>query len=182
MGIVFSKAYWIEKIYSYTSIFERELSYKLRFLNLISTYSNCFERSLLIGHITGSAFIVDESRRNVLLMHHTKLDKWLQPGGHCDGNTNVLAVAKKEVLEETGIRIETSEADIFDIDIHAIPERKGIPPHEHYDIRFLFEVPDGTAFIQNEESLALKWVPIDKITDFTMEESILRMVEKINVI
>jgi 8-oxo-dGTP pyrophosphatase MutT (NUDIX family) len=179
MGIVFSNEYWMKEISSYHPTFEIEKSYKARFVELISEFDSAFERSLLIGHITGSALLIDESRQHILLMHHTKLNKWLQPGGHCDGNKNVLAVAKKEVLEETGIEITVDKANIFDIDIHAIPERKGVPAHEHFDIRFLFVVPDNTVFKQNEESLALKWVPIDKISDYTQEDSILRMIKKV---
>jgi 8-oxo-dGTP pyrophosphatase MutT (NUDIX family) len=179
MGIAFSNAYWSEKIKSYSTSYEIELSYKGRFENLLLKYNNCFDRSLLIGHITASAFIINKSKQHVLLMYHAKLNKWLQPGGHCDGNKNVLEVAKKEVFEETGIEILLEKADIFDIDIHLIPERKGISAHEHFDIRYLFVVPDNTEFVQNEESLALKWIPIEKIKEYTLEESILRMVSKI---
>jgi 8-oxo-dGTP pyrophosphatase MutT (NUDIX family) len=179
MGITFSNAYWSEKIKSYSSTYEIELSYKVRFESLLLKYDNCFERSLLLGHITASAFILDNSKQHVLLMHHAKLNKWLQPGGHCDGNRNTVEVAKKEVLEETGIKIKITDVDIFDLDIHVIPERKGVQTHEHFDVRFLFIVPDNTPYVQNEESLALKWIPIQNIKEYTNEESILRMVEKV---
>ncbi len=179
MGVIYTNSYWIEKLEGYLPINEIEKSYLPRFTSLLSKYENCFERSLLTGHITGSAFIVDESKNHVLLMHHTKLEKWLQPGGHCDGNKNIFEVARKEVFEETGISINQSSAPIFDADIHQIPQRKEIAAHNHYDIRFLFIVPDNTPFIQNSESLALKWIKIDEITHYTQEESILRMIRKI---
>lgn len=179
MGVVgYGHVYWVDQLRAYKPINEIEKSYLPRFLSILE-HAHCFERKLLEGHLTGSAFIVDQSKQHVLLMHHAKLNKWLQPGGHCDGNKNILEVAKKEVLEETGIKIKLDAAPIFDIDIHFIPERKGVQGHFHYDIRFLFIIQDNTAFLQNNESLELKWIPISEILNYTEEESILRMIGKI---
>lgn len=150
-----------------------------RFLVFIKEHEDCFLRSLLIGHVTASALVLKKNKEEVLLMHHKKLDKWLQPGGHCDGEEDVLSVAKKEVLEETGIDVGEQGIEIFDIDIHHIPERKGVPAHEHYDIRFCFIVANETKFIANNESNALKWIKLNDIEKYTSEPSILRMVAKV---
>jgi 8-oxo-dGTP pyrophosphatase MutT (NUDIX family) len=139
----------------------------------------CFQRELLIGHITGSAWVVDASRKYVLLTHHRKLNKWLQPGGHCDGDSDVLSVALKEAIEETGIEtIKPISENIFDVDIHQIPERKGIPAHLHYDVRFLLEADKNIDFVVSDESHDLAWVEISKIEELNNEESIVRMVRK----
>ena len=80
---------------------------------------NCFERWLEQGHVTGSAWIVDETREHALLLHHRKLDRWFQPGGHADGQSNILQVALKEAEEETGLTdFEVVSPAIFDIDVH----------------------------------------------------------------
>ncbi|MCU0467635.1 MAG: NUDIX hydrolase [Arcicella sp.] len=140
---------------------------------------DCFERTLLIGHVTGSAWIVDKSRKFTLLTHHRKLDKWFQTGGHCDGDSDVLNVALKEAREETGLTdIEVVSSDIFDIDIHEIPERKGIPAHLHYDVRFLLEADINEPLIVSSESTDLAWVAILEVEKLNNSESIMRMVLK----
>jgi 8-oxo-dGTP pyrophosphatase MutT (NUDIX family) len=140
---------------------------------------DCFERTLLIGHVTGSAWIVDKSREFTLLTHHRKLDKWFQTGGHCDGDYDVLNVALKEAMEETGLTdIEVVSSDIFDIDIHEIPERKGIPAHLHYDVRFLLEADINEPLIVSSESTDLAWVAISEVEKLNNSESIMRMVLK----
>jgi 8-oxo-dGTP pyrophosphatase MutT (NUDIX family) len=140
---------------------------------------NCFERFLSIGHITGSAWIVDSGREHVLLTHHRRLDKWLQLGGHADGDPNVLQVALREAREESGIgRIWPVNDSIFDVDVHEIPARGAEPMHFHYDVRFLFEADRSQILLISSESKALAWVKLSEVRQLTDERSVLRMVEK----
>ncbi len=149
-------------------------------IEFVKTNEDCFKRELAIGHITGSAWILDKSHQFVLLTHHRKLDKWFQPGGHCDGDNDVLNVALKEAIEETGVAdIKILSNEIFDVDIHLIPERKSILAHFHYDIRFLFEADKDISLIISDESNDLAWVEISKITEFNNSESITRMGRKV---
>ena len=94
-----------------------------KFLELLTEYPDCFERNCEFGHITGSAWLVDPDEKNVLLTHHKKLKKWLQLGGHSDGVKDVLAVATREAVEESGLEVVALNTEIFDIDVHKIPER-----------------------------------------------------------
>jgi 8-oxo-dGTP pyrophosphatase MutT (NUDIX family) len=150
-----------------------------RFMEFVRTRPECFERSLLEGHITGSAWIVDDSGTRVLLTHHRKLDAWLQLGGHADGDPDVLAVALKEAEEESGlVGFEPLVEGIFDLDIHRIPARKEVPEHWHYDVRYVLRPTGSTAYIVSEESHDLRWVPLDEVSSLTQDESMLRMVEK----
>lgn len=145
----------------------------------ISANKDCFERTLLEGHVTGSAWIIDKDANNVVLLHHTKLDKWFQPGGHCDGEWNVMIVAAKEALEETGLKLTARSVDIFDVDIHEIPERNGVPRHLHYDIKFLFIAEMKVREIQhNHESREVRWVPLQEVENYSNDLSIFRMVQK----
>src|SRR5437773_8684321 len=113
---------------------------------------DCFERSLQIGHITGSAWIVDRDRTHALLTRHRKLNKWLQLGGHADGDPDILRVALREAREESNLdAIRPVSEAIFDVDIHLIPERAGEPEHLHYDVRFLLEADRGSPLLATSE-------------------------------
>jgi len=161
----------------YSDVFEANMTQET--IKFINTYPNCFDRELLIGHVTGSAWILDSSGQFVLLMHHRKLNRWFQPGGHCDGDSDVMAVALKEAIEETGAKdIKAVHEYIFDVDVHEIPERKGIPTHLHYDIRFLFTADKDSPLLINEESNDLAWVELSKVKELNNEDSIIRMVLK----
>lgn len=149
----------------------------------VEAHTECFRRELLVGHITGSAWVVNEKHNKVLLTHHRKLDKWLQLGGHCDGDNDVLRVALREAIEESGVfDIMPLSADIFDLDIHLIPERRTAttfePEHFHYDARFLLQADDAVPLRITSESKDLRWVRLEDVHNLTDEESMLRMVEK----
>jgi 8-oxo-dGTP pyrophosphatase MutT (NUDIX family) len=148
-------------------------------IDFVRANSDCFERSLTIGHVTGSAWILDEVQKNVLLMHHRKLNRWFQPGGHADGESDVLKVALKEAQEETGLTdIQVVSDSIFDIDIHQIPENPKEAAHYHYDIRFLFLANKNAALQINAEANNLSWVKLNEVSLYNDSDSILRMVQK----
>src|SRR5687768_7207233 len=115
---------------------EQEYAYKEKIITFLNEYDDAFERFLEVGHITASAWLINKENTHALLMHHRKLNMWVQLGGHCDGNADALAVAIKEAQEESGIMdIKPVMSEIFDIDVHVIPENKKEKAHYHYDIR-----------------------------------------------
>ncbi|RYY17436.1 MAG: NUDIX domain-containing protein, partial [Chitinophagaceae bacterium] len=151
-------------------------------INFVQNNRDCFQRTLLTGHVTGSAWILNNEVTHTLLIHHRKLDKWFQPGGHCDGNHDVMRVAAKEAIEETGLAVIPVNENIFDIDIHEIPGRPGIPAHLHYDIRYVFKAPmTNEELVLNEEVKALRWIALGDVHRFNASRSIVRMVEKSRV-
>lgn len=157
----------------------QELEVINRFIEFVNAYPDCFERTLQVGHITGSAWVVNEAGSNVLLTHHKKLNKWFQLGGHADGESDILKAALIEVEEESGLAaFEAITPEIFDIDIHAIPARKDEPEHYHYDVRFTVRATGGDDYIVSEESHDLSWVKIERLAEYTQEESMLRMARK----
>ena len=167
---------------SYQTSFADEAVFIKPFLQLLKE-KNCFERTHLPGHITGSSWIVDENHEHVLLVHHVKLNKWLQPGGHADGDENILQVALREAEEETGIKkICSVNQTIFDLDIHAIPARKEMPEHLHYDIRFLLQCSRDEQLVVSAESHDVKWIRLTELHHLTQERSVLRMMEKVNLL
>ena len=150
-----------------------------RFTTFIDAHHDCFERSLAIGHVTASAWIVDIHLRTALLIHHKKLGLWLQPGGHCDGDSDVARVAAKEVKEETGLEdYEFFAETIFDLDIHEIPAWEDTPAHDHYDVRFLIYADSRQTITVSHESHDARWFLLSEIAAISSDISVLRLAEK----
>ena len=150
-----------------------------RLQRFVTENPDCFSPALPTGHITGGAWIVDFTRRFVLLTHHRKLDKWLHLGGHAEGELNALAVALREAHEESGLAgIRPLSEKIFDVDVHFIPARENQPEHLHYDIRYLMEADRARPLCTSSESKALAWVSFAELSQWSREESISRMAAK----
>lgn len=146
-------------------------------LAFIRNTPDCFERSHAAGHITGSAWLLNPAGDRVLMTKHRKLKRWLQPGGHADGQCDTLAVALREAEEESGISgITAVSSDIFDVDVHLIPARPGERAHYHYDIRYLLRAPHEQ-FVVSEESDALEWWNAEDFAErrAQTDEAVLRM-------
>jgi 8-oxo-dGTP pyrophosphatase MutT (NUDIX family) len=114
------------------------------------------------------------------MTHHKKIGKWLQLGGHADGESNLFLVAKREVNEESGLtKFHAMSEEIFDLDIHTIPALNSEPAHIHYDVRFLFEASSESEKITvSNESLDVAWVPIENVVKLNPEKSMSRMIKK----
>jgi len=133
-------------------------------LDFCAHHPDALHRTCLDGHLTGSAVVVDEAGERTLLLHHAKLDRWLQPGGHADGDGNLANVAWREATEETGLVGLRLIRPAIDIDIHAIPARPDEPEHLHLDLRFAVMAPAGAEVAEvahNHESLGARWVAAD---------------------
>jgi 8-oxo-dGTP pyrophosphatase MutT (NUDIX family) len=155
-----------------------------RFAAFVAAHPDCFERSCVPGHVTGSAWLVSHDRRRFLLTHHRKLGRWLQLGGHSDGDPDTAAVALREATEESGIEgLMLAAPDglavtPLDLDAHEIPARGAEPRHVHYDVRFLVVAPPGATIAISDESLALRWFAADAPLDVPHDESVARLRRK----
>ena len=130
-------------------------------------------------HITASTWIVNRQSTRVLLTHHAKLNKWVQLGGHTDEGEDWTAAALREGHEESGLsELRLVSADLFDLDIHEIPARRGQAAHDHYDLRFLVEADDTVPLLVSEESHDVAWIDRRELERYTTEESQLRMNRK----
>lgn len=148
-------------------------------LQFVLSTPDCFERSHETGHITGSAWLLNPSGNKALLTLHRKLKLWVQPGGHADGDPDVLRVALREACEESGIEgIRPLSSDIYDVDIHLIPARPltGEPAHLHYDVRYLLQAPHEH-YVISDESDALVWCSNEELQCLTppADEALLRL-------
>jgi 8-oxo-dGTP pyrophosphatase MutT (NUDIX family) len=139
-----------------------------------------YGRDAATGHVTATAFVVDRTRNKTLLVRHRKLGRWLPPGGHCDGDSDVRRVALREAREETGLKsLHLIDRRVFDIDIHAIPASVREPEHKHFDVRFLFEADQEEPLAISAESDGLCWIPLHTLTSYTLLPSVLILKEKV---
>ena len=166
---------------------QEEEKHRRKMIAFVSAHSSdWWKRTTPVGHVTGSAWILNFERTHALLLHHRKLNRWVQPGGHLD-DTDALpcAGAMREAREETGIQnLRFADDVLFDVDIHAIPARPAQagknepePAHLHYDVRYLIIAAEGHVTI-SAESLDAKWISLANLVQPTFERSISRMAEK----
>ncbi len=156
-----------------------------RIRQLVESREDCFQRSCLPGHITASSWILSPDRSHFLLTHHRKLGRWLQLGGHADGECDVRLVALCEAREESGMadfsipqRDAQGLAIPIDVDVHSIPGRPGEPEHEHHDIRFLLLAGANQDLCISDESNDLRWFTYDQLDSLEADESLLRLARK----
>ncbi|HEY0502153.1 MAG TPA: NUDIX hydrolase [Lysobacter sp.] len=150
-----------------------------QFAELLDDAQDPFERARLAGHFTASSWLVDGTATRVLLTHHRKLERWLQLGGHADGDRDLARVALREAEEESGLTGLRVEPELFDLDRHWIPERKDVPGHWHYDARYVVRAGENEDYVVSDESHDLAWRAIEAIlSDPASDASMLRMARK----
>ena len=149
------------------------------FAELAAEGDIAYRRERLAGHFTASSWLVSGDGRRTLLTHHRKLGRWLQLGGHADGDKDLARVALKEAEEESGLTGLRVEPAIFDLDRHWIPEHKTVPGHWHYDARYIVRAGADETFAVSDESHALAWREIASVADDAdLDESLRRMARK----
>jgi 8-oxo-dGTP pyrophosphatase MutT (NUDIX family) len=158
-----------------------------RIREFVAHHPEPFDRGIVEGHLTGSAVVVSAAGDRVLLLHHRKLDRWLQPGGHGDpGETEGEQVALREALEETGIEglsLHPTAPRPLDVDVHDIPARKGEPAHEHLDLRYLVIAPPRAEIARAvEESNDLRWFAWDELPGLGLDPGLWRLLAKARAI
>ena len=141
---------------------------------LLADGGDAYRRERLAGHYTASAWLVSSDGDRVLLTHHRKLDRWLQLGGHADGEHDLALAALKEAQEESGLTDLRMERGLFDLDRHWIPEHKGVPAHWHYDVRFVVRAGANEAYVVSDESHDLAWREIAPLAKDTHADASLR--------
>ena len=158
-----------ERLQTFTTVDPEQLDQRDRILALLDEHgSSLADRRTAPGHLTGSALVVQPESRRIVLLLHRKLRRWLQPGGHADGDCELAGVALREAAEETGIEGLEVVVPAVDVDIHSVDHGDALGEHLHLDLRFVVLAPPGAELHGNHESLALRWVDpaeLDRVAD-----------------
>jgi 8-oxo-dGTP pyrophosphatase MutT (NUDIX family) len=143
---------------------EQERAWHEQIVALVEGDGDPFDRDRFDpGHVTASVFLTSAAGDLLYLIHHAKLDRWLQPGGHVEpGDADILAAAARELEEEVGVVAEIP-ARVFDVDVHEIPARKGDPAHLHHDVRFCVVLPEDQVPKPTDEVLGGRFFFLDEI-------------------
>ncbi len=162
-----------EQIESYTPFNEQEEKDKEQFLEFVNSFDDVLTRKNIFGHFSSSAFVVNKERTKMLVVYHIINDGWIYPGGHADGENDLLSVAVREVEEETGLKIKILDNSIFGLQSAPvkghIKKGKYVSAHLHFDIIYLMEADDTIPLIYKEdESKGVRWVSFEKASDETM--------------
>lgn len=172
-----------ELLQAHVPVDGEEALHQQRMLALLGEQDGCFARDHFApGHFTASAFVLSPDQGQLLLIFHSKLTRWLQPGGHLElSDVSIEDAARREVSEEVGLNhLPLVRPGIFDLDAHEIPARKSEPAHEHFDIRFVFVAP-SLEFKAGDDALSARWFPLGEVTPDATDRSVARAVEKLRL-
>lgn len=165
-----------EKIMKYNPYNEQEEKDKALILALIKNTPDIFSRSSKAYHITVSAWVTNREKSKVLMAYHNIYNSWAWLGGHADGETDLLAVALKEVCEESGLKnIRPVSEEIFSLEVLTVDGhiKKGeyVSSHLHLNITFLLEADEKDAlFSKPDENSAVSWFTPDGALEASDEE------------
>lgn len=165
-----------DEIEEYVPFDEAEEKIKKYLLRWIESFDDVLTRENEFGHFTSSAFVINKDRTKMLVVYHNIFGAWVFPGGHADGEEDLLSVAIREVKEETNLKTKVLEKDIFAISaspiIGHVKRGKYVPAHTHLDVVYLLEASenDELAF-RSDESKGVKWMTFeeavgDDVVDF----------------
>jgi len=171
----------LELLESYVPITAEQTQLQSRIATFVQEHANCLERNNFYGHVTASAWVIDPAGEKALLTLHRKIGLWLQLGGHAEGDANLLAVALREVKEESGLTdLQLVTSGIFDLDVHRIPAIGKEPSHYHFDFRFFLQLKSPQPLIISDESIDLAWYSPEEIQTLSTDISVLRLCQKWN--
>lgn len=176
---------WIDSIKNYPPYNEQEEKDKAIILECLSKFEDILTRKNEIAHLTSSAFVINKERDKILMVYHNIYDSWSWTGGHADGERDLLAVAIKEVKEETGVKnVHPLTKDIFSLDILPVighfKKGKYVAPHLHLSVTFLVEVAESEdLFVNTSENSAVKWIPMEEVNTYSKEPHMKKVYSKL---
>jgi ADP-ribose pyrophosphatase len=174
-----------KSIKAYTSYNEQEKKDKEVFLSCIKVFEDVLTRNNEVAHITSSAFTVNRAKDKVLMIYHNIYNSWSWIGGHADGDKDLLAVAMKELREETGVvNCRPITTDIFSLDILTVlghtKRGKYVSPHLHLSVAYLIEADENDLLrVKEDENSGVQWIPIDEVITYSSEPHMQKVYQKL---
>jgi 8-oxo-dGTP pyrophosphatase MutT (NUDIX family) len=169
----------LEQLRAHTPADEVESSHRRAMLDLLAAGDSFSRHHFLPGHFTASCFVLDREGR-LLLHHHKRLGRWLQLGGHVEGDESTREAALREAREESGLYDLDLDEQFFDLDVHPIPEGRSEPGHHHFDVRYVARASSGAALRRDPaESNDLAWVSTARAAELMYGEESRRVLQKI---
>ena len=162
-----------KKIEEFIPFNEQEEKDKIQFLEFIDSFDDTLTRDNIFGHFTASAFVVNKERNKMVVVYHIINDGWIYPGGHADGEEDLLKVAVREVEEETSLKVKVLDDNIYAIDSAPvkghIKRGKYVSAHLHLDVIFIMEADDKIPLkYKEDESKGVKWISFSEADNETM--------------
>ena len=162
-----------KKIEEFIPFNEQEEKDKIQFLEFIDSFDDTLTRDNIFGHFTASAFVVNKERNKMVVVYHIINDGWIYPGGHADGEEDLLKVAVREVKEETGLKVKVLDDNIYAIESAPvkghIKRGKYVSAHLHLDVIFIMEADDKIPLkYKEDESKGVKWISFSEADNETM--------------
>ncbi|MBC2721046.1 NUDIX hydrolase [Desulfosporosinus sp.] len=173
-----------DSIKRYVPYNEQEDKDKAVFFTCLGMFEDVLTRNNVIAHLTSSAFVVNRTRNKVLVVYHNIYDSWSWTGGHADGEEDLLAVAIKELREETGVNnIRLVTPEIFSLDILPVLGhiRRGeyVSPHLHLSVAFLIEADENDRLtVKEDENSGVQWIPLSEINSYSNEPHMHKVYDK----
>lgn len=140
-------------------------SLRQAYLAFLAAREDACLRACVPGHLTGSALVLDHTGSQALLTLHPRFGRWLQLGGHCEPeDETIIAAALREATEESGIEGLTIAPEPAALHVHPVTCSLGVPTR-HLDVQFVVRAPEGAQIVRSDESLELRWWPLDRLPD-----------------
>lgn len=176
-----------EKIKSYRPFNEQERQDKARILEFLEKNEDAYERSNATAHMTASAWVVNRDATKVLMVYHRIYDSWSWTGGHADGERDLLALAMREVREETGVeRLRAVTDDIYSLEVLTVDghEKRGeyVSSHLHMNVTHLLQADEAdTLHICEAENSGVAWFGLQEALEASTEPwFVTRIYKKLN--
>lgn len=175
-----TKSSLLAQLEQHQTTYVEEADFRQQVIDFLCRNDAFWQRTTLEGHITGSAWVLSPDGSSALLIHHKKLDRWMQPGGHVDETDDTVAdTALRELREETGLKdARLLQPNLFDVDVHEIPARGHEPTHLHLDLRYLFQAGSMELSADFSEVNNIRWMPLASLLAEGTEQPIRRMALK----